>query len=148
MKDHIYLTGAVHPGGADYAESFDASEDAAPGTVLVIGENGLFTPCSEEYDTAATGVVSGAGGLTPGSILQGETNGSHHVTVALAGQVFVKADAEYGAITVGDLLTTSPTEGYAMRVADRTRAVGAIIGKALTAMPNGTGLVRMLVVNS
>ncbi|MEU6308611.1 hypothetical protein [Streptomyces chartreusis] len=148
VKGDIYLGGTVHPNGTDYAESFDADETAAPGTVLVIGENGLLAPCDEEYDTAATGVVSGAGGLTPGSILAGETDASHHVTVALAGQVYVKADAGYGAITVGDLLTTSPTEGFAMRVADRTRAVGAIIGKALTAMPNGTGLVRMLVVNS
>ncbi|AJT66808.1 hypothetical protein T261_5176 [Streptomyces lydicus] len=43
------------------------------------------------------------------------------------------------------MLTTSPTEGFAMRVEDRGRAVGAIIGKALSSMSSGTGLVRMLV---
>jgi len=146
----IVVTGAVKPSGNDYAEKFDTEEGAEPGTVLVIGENGLLAPCDEEYDTAATGVVSGAGGLKSGSVLQGETDGSHDhdVTVALAGQVYVKADAAYGAISVGDLLTTSLTEGFARRVADRPRAVGAIIGKALSPLPSGTGLVRMLVVNS
>ncbi len=36
-------------------------------------------------------------------------------SVALAGTVTCKADASYGAIQVGDLLTTSPTPGHAMR---------------------------------
>lgn len=139
---------AFRPQGSDYAENFDAAEGAEPGTVLVIGENGLLAPCSDEYDTSATGVVSGAGGLNPGNILEGETEGPHNVTVALAGQVYVKADAAYGAISVGDLLTTSPNDGFAMRVADRPRAVGAIIGKALSPLASGTGLVRMLVANS
>ncbi|WP_129593367.1 hypothetical protein [Streptomyces sp. C] len=67
------------------------------------------------------------------------------MTVALAGQVYAKVDASYGAISVGDLLTTSPTGGYAMRVDDRGRAIGAIMGKALSSMSSGTGLVRMLV---
>ncbi|MFI0786862.1 hypothetical protein ACH4Q6_14875 [Streptomyces lydicus] len=144
----VCTTGAVRPCGSDYAENFDTAEGAEPGTVLVIGENGLFAPCSDEYDTSATGVVSGAGGLSPGNVLEGETKGPHHVTVALAGQGYVKADAAYGAISVGDLLTTSPNDGFAMRVADRPRAVGAIIGKALSSLAGGTGLVRMLVANS
>ncbi|MGW1073160.1 hypothetical protein [Streptomyces sp. NPDC002537] len=144
----LYVAGQITSGGHDYAESFDTQEATEPGTVLVIGEDGRLAPCTSEYDTSASGVVSGAGGLTPGSVLQGEASHSSQATLALAGQVYVKVDAGYGAIAIGDLLTTSPTEGCAMRVADRTRAVGAIIGKALTAMPTGAGLVRMLVVNS
>lgn len=145
---NVKVHGVVSQGGGDYAESFDSDAGAEPGTVLVIGEDGLLTPCSNEYDTSATGVVSGAGGLTPGNVLEGKTDGPHAVTVALAGQVYVKADASYGAITIGDLLTTSPSAGFAMRVTDRPRAVGAIIGKALTPLRSGTGLVRMLVVSS
>ncbi|GHI07760.1 hypothetical protein [Streptomyces cellostaticus] len=144
----VKVHGHVHQDGHDYAETFATEEGAEPGTVLVISENGLLTPCSDEYDTSATGVVSGAGGLSPGSVLEGEANGQHPVTVALAGQVYVKADATYGAISVGDLLTTSSHHGFAMRVEDRSRAVGAIIGKALAPLPSGTGLVRMLVVSS
>ncbi|MFJ4952187.1 hypothetical protein [Streptomyces sp. NPDC088760] len=135
----------VHESGGDYAETFGSGATAEPGTVLVIDDDGLLTPCHAEYDTRATGVVSGAGCLSPGSIMQSQTDAAHQVTVALAGQVYAKADANYGAISVGDLLTTSPNEGFAMRVEDRSRAVGAIIGKALSSMSSGTGLVRMLV---
>lgn len=138
-------TAHFHPGGGDYAENFASEDDVEPGTVLVIGDLGLLTPCQTDYDTRASGVVSGAGSLSPGSIMQGQTDTEHKVTVALAGQVYAKADATYGAISIGDLLTTSPTKGYAMRVDDRGRAVGAIIGKALSSLDSGTGLVRMMV---
>ena len=63
--------------------------------------------------------------------------------VALAGSVLVKADAGYGAIEPGDLLTSSPTAGHAMR-ADDPRA-GTIVGKALEVLDSGTGMIRMLV---
>ncbi|MFE2585824.1 hypothetical protein [Streptomyces sp. NPDC059378] len=135
----------LHQSGGDYAETFGSGDNVEPGTVLVIDDDGLLTPCHTEYDTRATGVVSGAGGLSPGSIMQSQPDAAHQVTVALSGQVYVKADAHYGAISVGDLLTTSPTEGFAMRVQDRSRAVGTIIGKALSPMSSGTGLIRMLV---
>jgi len=45
----------------------------------------------------------------------------------------------------GDLLTTSATQGHAMRVSDRSRALGAIIGKALAALDAGSGLIPILV---
>ena len=51
--------------------------------------------------------------------------------VALMGKVFCKADADFGAIAAGDLLTTSSTRGHAMKALDRGRAFGAVIGKAL-----------------
>ena len=40
-------------------------------------------------------------------------------------------DAGYAPVGVGDLLTTSPTAGHAMRAEDPVRAFGATIGKAL-----------------
>jgi hypothetical protein len=46
---------------------------------------------------------------------------------------------------VGDLLAASPTPGHAMRAGDRSRAPGAIIGKALTPLDGGTGLVEMII---
>ena len=54
-------------------------------------------------------------------------------------------DADQGAVEVGDLLTTSPTPGHAMRVSDRDAASGAIIGKAMTGLDSGRGLVLVLV---
>ncbi|RSS60352.1 hypothetical protein EF912_10455 [Streptomyces sp. WAC07061] len=134
--------------GGDYAETFASEDEFEPGTVLVIGNEGLLTPCGTQYDTRATGVVSGAGGLNPGSVMQSNPDSEHHVTLALAGQVYVKADPQYGAISTGDLLTTSPTEGCAMRVSDRGQAVGAILGKALSSLEGAPGLLRMLVTPS
>ncbi len=66
-----------------------------------------------------------------------------HAPVALSGTVPCKVDAGYGAINIGDLLTTSPTRGHAMRASDA--APGTIIGKALEPLDAGTGVVRMLV---
>jgi hypothetical protein len=60
--------------------------------------------------------------------------------------VYVWCDAEVGgAITPGDRLTTSATPGHAMRVGDESRAAGAVIGKAMTELKEGTGLVLVLV---
>ena len=66
-----------------------------------------------------------------------------HAPVALTGTVPVKVDAGYGAIQVGDLLTTSATAGHAMRSADPRP--GTILGKALEPLDAGTGLIKVLV---
>ena len=65
--------------------------------------------------------------------------------VALTGRVYVQADAFNGAIAPGDMLTTSSFPGYAMRVTDHTKSVGAILGKAMSRLDEGKGLVLMLV---
>jgi hypothetical protein len=65
--------------------------------------------------------------------------------VALSGRVWVYADANRGAIRPGDLLTTSPVPGHAMKVGNYARAQGAIIGKAMSELKSGTGLVLVLV---
>ena len=54
-----------------------------------------------------------------------------------------KVDAGFGAIRPGDLLTTSPTPGHAMRVDDPQP--GTILGKALETLEAGTGEIRVLV---
>jgi hypothetical protein len=57
----------------------------------------------------------------------------------------VKVDASHGAICPGDLLTTSERPGHAMKVGESGRAQGAILGKAMTALKDGQGLVLVLV---
>jgi hypothetical protein len=54
-------------------------------------------------------------------------------------------DASYGAIKVGDLLTTSPTPGHAMRTDDPMKAFGAVIGKALQPLATDIGLIPILI---
>ncbi|GAG19486.1 unnamed protein product, partial [marine sediment metagenome] len=66
-----------------------------------------------------------------------------HAPVALSGTVQCQVDAGYGAIEVGDLLTTSPTAGHAMRADDPQP--GTTVGKALEPLEAGTGSIKVLV---
>jgi protein gp37 len=61
------------------------------------------------------------------------------------GKAFCKVDATFGSIAAGDLLTTSATRGYAMKVSDINQALGAIIGKALARFEGGRGIIPMMV---
>jgi hypothetical protein len=137
-------------GGGDLAEPFTvAGTDAVePGMVVAIDRDnpGQLRIADHAYDRTVAGVVSGAGGINPGLILQQEGSivaGEH--PVALTGRVYVWADATTGAIEPGDLLTTSDTPGHAMKVSDYALAQGAILGKAMTSLEEGTGLVLVLV---
>ncbi|MBK8001040.1 MAG: hypothetical protein IPK15_20605 [Verrucomicrobia bacterium] len=135
-------------GGADVAEPFElTSDDIAKGSVVVIDDKhaGKLKLSTRAYDTQVAGIVSGANGINPGISLyqQGALEGGQNV--ALSGRVYVKADASTGAIKPGDLLTTSSTPGHAMKVSDHSRSQGAILGKAMSGLKDGQGLVLVLV---
>lgn len=59
--------------------------------------------------------------------------------------VTCKVDADIAPIIAGDLLTTSATKGHAQKVADPTKAVGAVLGKALRSLKKGKGTIPVLV---
>jgi hypothetical protein len=137
-------------GGADFAENFDIVENdmLLPGTVVSINSDnsGQLRISDKAYDKTVAGIISGAGGIQPGMLMGQEgtiANGKH--PVALTGRVYCLVDARYGDIKPGDLLTTSPTLGHAMKVTDHDQARGAIIGKAMTSLEEGQGLVLVLV---
>ncbi len=135
-------------GGADLSEPFRMKEShVEKGSVVVIdAENpGRLKLSTRAYDTRVAGVVSGANGIQPGIKLRQEGVIEGGENVALTGRVYVRADATLGAIEPGDLLTTSDTPGHAMRVKDPSRAQGAILGKAMSRLDEGTGLVLVLV---
>ncbi len=133
--------------GLDYAEGFDVS-DAEPleaGTVLIIDPEtpGELMQSTRAYDTRVAGIIAGANGLGSGVRLGAE--GFEH-DVALAGRVYCKVDATEAGIRPGDLLTTSPIPGHAMKATDFDRARGAILGKAMEPLAAGTtGQVLVLV---
>lgn len=141
-------------GGADVAEPFPVSlnEDEGkdgiePGSVMIIddAQPGHLKLSERACDTRVAGIVSGAGGVQPGLTLR-QTDvmeGSHNV--ALSGRVYVRADTSEGPIKPGDLLTTSSQAGRACRVSDHPKAQGAILGKAMSRLDEGTGLVLVLV---
>jgi hypothetical protein len=138
-------------GGSDLSEQFDvtaAEGEVTPGLVVCIDANhpGKLLVCNGAYDRTVAGVVSGAGGIEPGMVMgqQGSpADGAY--PVALTGRVYVWADASAGPIQPGDLLTTSDTPGHVMKVRDYAQAQGAIIGKAMSSLDQGQGLILVLV---
>lgn len=145
---NINLTnGDILLSNADCAEDFDITcvEQVDPGTVMVIDSGGALQPSSKAYDKRVAGVISGAGNYKPGLILDKQESSNNRMPVALMGKVYCKVDAQYGAIEVGDLLTTSPTPGYAMKAADSLKAFGAVIGKALCRLETGQELIPVLI---
>lgn len=138
-------------GGSDLSEQFDVNDldfEIVPGMVVSIDPDrpGKLKISTEPYDNKVAGIISGAGGIKTGMMMGqagSEADGAH--PIALTGRVYCYVDATNGSIEPGDLLTTSPTPGYAMKVADHSKALGAIIGKAMTSLAEGKGLVLALV---
>jgi hypothetical protein len=133
--------------GADCAEEFDVESSAAidAGTVMVVVEDGALRPSAKAYDRKVAGVISGAGEYKPGLILDRRSCSDGRLPIALVGKVYCKVDADNGAIEVGDLLTTSPTPGHAMKASDPSHAFGAVLGKALRPLKSGKGMIPILV---
>jgi hypothetical protein len=149
---NVNMTGSLNVGGditmpaSDFAEDFHVAGDAIePGTVMVLNENGALRESNTGYDRRVAGVISGAGDYRPGLILDRQRSSAGRLPLALVGKVYCKVDAAYGPIEVGDLLTTSPTPGHAMKASDPLKAFGAVIGKALRPLESGAGLIPILV---
>jgi hypothetical protein len=136
-------------GHGDLAENYYGSGHLEGGDVVVIDASGGMTlkAASQANDTAVAGIVSTA----PSMKLQGRIADDQGVPLVLAGRTLCKIDASYGSITPGDLLTSSPTPGYAMKAKPITAGgaefyrPGTIIGKALEAWEEGKGLITVLV---
>ena len=132
---------------ADAAEHFDVVDVSVvePGMTMVLNEEGKLTPSSSAYDRKVIGVVAGAGNYRPGIILDKKDGSKNRVPVSVMGKVSCKVDASFGPVEIGDLLTTSPTPGHAMKVTDPFKAMGSVVGKALNSLASGQGYVDMLV---
>lgn len=158
-QDTLHVAGTTRTevlritGGSDLAERFDVApaggQEPAPGLVVAIDpENpGKLKLSTRAYDRTVAGVISGAGGVNSGLVMgQTDSLADGAQAVALTGRVYVRAVAGSQSIEPGDLLTSSDLPGHAMEVLDFARAGGAILGKAMTALPAGqTGEVLLLV---
>lgn len=150
FKGNVVVTGHIEFAGADCAEEFCIGASSTtklhqPGTVMVIDADGGLCESTVAYDRRVAGVVAGAGDHRPGIVLGRGCGSESTVPLALIGRVYCKVDAGFGAVGIGDLLTTSPVTGHAMKVTDSARAFGAVLGKALAPMACGRGLVPILV---
>jgi len=130
----------------DVAEWVPATEDLAPGTVVILNPASIneVMPSTKAYDTRVAGVVS----AQPGIIL-GEA-GARKEQIATTGRVKVRVDATSGAIAVGDLLVTSDVAGTAMKSQPldlggvAIHRPGTIVGKALEPLAEGTAEILVL----
>ncbi|MFE5936641.1 hypothetical protein ACFQ69_14740 [Streptomyces sp. NPDC056470] len=155
FEGDLEVTGDLVLTGGDVAEQFDVADrddtaEMMPGAVVVLDDEGALAPCTQVYDSCVAGVVSGAGDRVPALVLDRRQPRSGHGgacrrAIAVVGKVWCHADASSQAIRVGDLLTTSSTPGHTMAATDREAAFGAVLGKALTPLSAGTGMVLVLV---
>jgi len=144
----VEVTGDIRLVNADCAEDFDiaGTKQMEPGTVMVLDTEGALQQSQHAYDTRVAGVISGASGYKPGIVLDRQQSQRNRQPLALMGKVYCKVDAQYSAVNVGDLLTTSPTLGHAMKADDPLKAFGSVIGKALRPLQTGQGMIPILVV--
>jgi hypothetical protein len=107
-----------------------------PGDLLALDpENpGQLRRAADAADLAVVGIAAGE---------TVDVDGILHAFVVGTGFAVAKVDAGYGAVRAGDLLTSSPTPGHAMRALDPLP--GTVIGKAMESLEHGTGSVRVLI---
>jgi hypothetical protein len=143
----VIVTGDIKLANGDCAEEFDIRADISveAGTVMVLGDDGSLYPSEVAYDKRVAGAVSGAGEYKPGIVLDKQQSDGNRQPIALLGKVYCKVDASFAPVKIGDLLTTSPTPGHAMKATDQFKAFGAVIGKALRPLSEGQELIPVLI---
>jgi hypothetical protein len=145
----VFSDGGYHTGGADFAETFSVKGETsayAAGDVLTIdpGSSRRLTRTATPYSTLVAGIYSTKPGVlaSPNAMDQTPTS---DIPLAVVGVVPCKVTSENGTVEAGDLLVSSSKEGYAMKGTDRTKMVGAVVGKALEPLPHGDGIIQVLV---
>jgi hypothetical protein len=144
-----FFDGGTQTGGADFAESVAVAKEFTkhePGDLLIVDTTGKrqLKLSSEPYSTLVAGIYSTKPGVlaTPHKMVETVAN---EIPLAIVGIVPCKVSAENGAIQPGDLLVASSTPGHAMKGTDRSRMLGAVVGKALEPLNEGRGVIQVLV---
>jgi hypothetical protein len=146
----VHANGGFRPFGADFAESVNvkgSAEHYAPGDLLVIDPSGerRLSVSQTPYSTLVAGIYSTQPGVVASTHRIDEALPNNEVPLAVVGIVPCKVTTENGPIATGDLLVASSTPGHAMRGTDRSRMLGAVVGKALEPLQKGAGVIQVLV---
>jgi len=160
--DDVYVGGKIDVVGAVdpiIGERFEVDPQGhyEVGDLLVIDpDSPNLVLSSEPNDTKAIGVVGPSLDYARGELMvivfgwhgakpaEGDDENVRQVAQ-------IKADAGYGSIKRGDLLTTSPTPGHAMKAQPvnvggvEMHRPGTIVGKALESLDAGQGLIEIFV---
>jgi len=143
-----FFDGGTQMGGADFAESvhYAGKGTREAGDLMAIDDRGKrqIVLAREPYSTLVAGIYSTKPGVLATPHKMADT-ASGEIPLAIVGIVPCKVTAENGPIRAGDLLVSSSTAGYAMKGTDHTRMLGAVVGKALEALPDGKGVIEVLV---
>jgi hypothetical protein len=144
-----FFDGGTQTGGADFAESVAVANELAPhepGDLLIVDPTGKrqLKLSAEPYSTLVAGIYSTKPGVLATPHKMNETV-ANEIPLAIVGIVPCKVSAENGAIRPGDLLVSSSTPGRAMRGTDRSRMLGAVVGKAMEPLSEGNGVIQVLV---
>lgn len=145
-----YFDGGTQTGGADFAESVAVLGDRLryqPGDLLAIDPTGhrRLALSQDPYSTRVAGIYSTKPGILATTHRMDDSSAASEVPLAVMGIVPCRVTAENGAIGVGDLLVSSSQPGQAMKGTDRSRMLGAVVGKALDPLATGTGVIQVLV---
>ena len=128
----------LHVGVSDVAEMMGTVEALPEGTVVKVDpdRDGYVVACRTPRDPDAFGIVSS----TTTALVLGVGRGG--VPVAVAGRVWAGASTKNGPILRSKRLTPDGEGG--LKAADDTTPPEAILGRALTELKSGTGMVEVL----
>jgi hypothetical protein len=145
-----FFDGGTQIGGADFAESVAVRGDRSryqPGDLLVIDAGGQrrLALAQKPYSPLVAGIYSTKPGVLATTHAMDNAGLATEVPLAVVGIVPCKVTAQNGGIAVGDLLVASSKPGYAMKGTDRSRMLGAVVGKALEPLRAGSGVIQVLV---
>ena len=146
----VFADGGFQPNGADFAESMMVAGDIRkyePGDLLEIDARGdrRLELAQAAYSPLVAGIYSTKPGMLGSARNIDAQNAIDEVPLAVVGIVPCKVTTENGPIQAGDLLVTSSLAGHAMKGTDRSKMLGAVIGKALQSIETGTGVIQVLV---
>lgn len=146
----VFADGGFQPNGADFAESMAVNGDLnsyAAGDLLVIDPSAKrhLGLAQQPYSTLVAGIYSTKPGMLGSTRKMDEPTAKDEIPLAVVGIVPCKVTAENGPIQAGDLLVASSTLGHAMKGTDRSRMLGAVVGKALEPLTSGAGVIQVLV---
>jgi len=145
-----FFDGGTQTGGADFAESVAVRGQRSlyePGDLLAIDASGTrrLALARDPYSAHVAGVYSTKPGVLATPHTMDDSRLQDEVPLAVVGIVPCKVTAKNGPIQVGDMLVSSSLPGYAMKGTARRKMLGAVVGKALEPLREGTGVIQVLV---
>ena len=146
----VFADDGFQPNGADFAESMAVTGDRSnytAGDLLVIDPSAKrhLGLAQRPYSTLVAGIYSTKPGMLGSTRKVDEAAAKDEVPLAVVGIAPCKVSAENGPIHTGDLLVASSTLGHAMKGTDRSKMLGAVVGKALEPLLQGRAVIQVLV---